>query len=419
MKILHVIPSLSPSMGGPPQVAMNLVWALQQLGVDAEILTTNHDGATELDVPLTQRVNYQFREDGATVPVWFMPFKRPALKEFLFSPAATRWLWQNAQNYDVLDNHYLFCYAPTCAAAIARWHRVPYTVRTMGQLTPWALSQRLVKKQVYAALIERRNLDRAAAIHCTAPSEVEDVRNFGVDTPTLTLPLGVSPLIEIEDARSLIHEKYQISDATPIVLFLSRLHPKKRPELLLQSLHHLASQGLSFHAILAGDGDPAYVKKLHTIAQSLNLSDRITFPGLVLGKLKDCLLQGADLFVLPSFSENFGIAVAEALNARLPVVITPGIQIAPEIEAADAGLVVEETVESLALAIEQLLMKPYLREKLGKNGQHLAQSRYSWQAIAQQLIPAYRAIAARQPLPKEPCFQPISCPIFDKKTQIC
>ncbi|MGG6263579.1 glycosyltransferase [Leptolyngbya sp. AN03gr2] len=410
MKILHVIPSLSPSMGGPPQVAMNLVWALQQLGVEAEIMTTNHDGATELDVPVNQRVNYRFREDGATVPVWFMPFKRPALKEFLFSPAATSWLWQHIPNYDVLDNHYLFCYAPTCAAAIARWYHVPYTVRTMGQLTPWALAQRRVKKQVYSALIERHNLDRAAAIHCTASSEVEDVRNFGIKSPTLTLPLGVNSMREIKDARSKLHQKYQIPQQTPIILFLSRLHPKKRPELLLRSLYSLAAQGSQFHVIFAGDGDPAYVRKLRELAESLELNDRITFAGLVLGEPKHCLLQGADLFVLPSFSENFGIAVAEAMSARLPVVVTPGIQIAPEIEAADAGLVVEGAVEPLAWAIEQLLVQPTLREKLGNNGHQLAQERYSWSAIAQQLIPAYTTIAAKQPLPKEPCFTQIACP---------
>lgn len=397
-------------MGGPSQVAMNLVWALQQLGVEAEIMTTNHDGATELDVPVNQRVNYPFREDGATVPVWFMPFKRPALKEFLFSPAATRWLWQHVPNYHVLDNHYLFCYAPTCAAAIARWYGVPYTIRTMGQLTPWALTQRRLKKQVYARLIERSNLDRAAAIHCTAPSEVEDVRNFGIKAPTLTLPLGVNAMQEVKDARSKLQQKYRIADHTPIILFLSRLHEKKRPELLLRSLAQLANRGAPFHLILAGDGDTAYVKKLRELVESLELSDRITFAGLALGEEKHCLLQGADLFVLPSFSENFGIAVAEAMSARLPIVITPGIQIAPEIKAANAGLIVEGEVEPLASAIEQLLIQPELRQKLGNNGHQLAQERYSWLTIAQQLIPAYRAIAAKQPLPRDPCFTQIACP---------
>lgn len=410
MKVLHVIPSLSPSLGGPPQVAMNLVWALRQAGVDAEIVTTNHDGATELDVPLNQRVDYRFRATDATIPVWFLPFQRPALKEFIFSSALTQWLWQHIPNYDVLDHHYLFCYAPTCAARVAQWHRVPYTVRTMGQLSSWALSQKSLKKSLYTALLERRNLDRAAAIHCTTPSEAEDVRAFGVKTPTITLPLGVDAMEPIEDARSQVHQDYQIPDGTPIVLFLSRLHEKKRPELLLRSLHHLAERGSNFFAILAGDGDPLYVKQLRDLAQSLNLGEQVAFPGLVLGQAKERLLQGADLFVLPSFSENFGIAVAEALSASLPTIITPGIQIAPEIAAAKAGLIVEGDVEPLAHAIDQLLTQPALRQTLGSNGKQLAQTRYSWMAIAQQLIPAYRAIVSHQPLPEETSLQSLVYP---------
>ncbi len=410
MKILHVIPSLSSKLGGPPQVAMNLVWALRQSGVDAEIVTTNHDGATELDVPLNQKVDYSFREDGATVPVWFLPFKRPALKEFIFSPALTQWLWQHIPNYDVLDNHYLFCYAPTCAAAIARWYGVPYTIRTMGQLAPWALTQSHLKKRLYTAVIERYNLNQAAAIHCTTTSEAQDVRNYNIMTPTVTLPLGVNSMPPIRDARSRIHQRYQIPNEIPIVLFLSRLHPKKRPELLLQSLHQLANQGAKFHLILAGDGDPLYVKKLRELAESLKLSDRITFPGLVLGEEKYSLLQGADLFALPSFSENFAIAVAEALGAGLPVVITPGIQIAPQVKEANAGLIVEGAAEPLAAAIEQLLTQPALRQQLGNNGIELAQSQFSWLNIAQQLIPTYAAIAAGQPLLKEPCLTRIAYP---------
>lgn len=408
MKILHVIPSLSAKLGGPPQVAMNLVWALRQSGVDAEIVTTNHDGATELDVPLNQRVDYTFREDSASIPIWFLPFQRPALKEFIFSPALSRWLWQHIPNYDVLDNHYLFCYAPTCAAAIARWYGVPYTVRTMGQLAPWALTQSHVKKRIYTALIERYNLNHAAAIHCTTSSEAQDVRNFNILTPTITLPLGVNPTPPIHDARSRIHQKYQIPNDIPIILFLSRIHPKKRPELLLQSLHQLAKRGVPFHLVLAGDGDPAYIKKLRELAESLELSDRITFSGLVLGEDKNTLLQGADLFVLPSFAENFAIAVAEALSAQLPVIITPEVQIAPQVEIANAGLIVEGAVEPLSQAIEQLLTQPALRLQLGKNGAQLAQTDYSWLAIAQQLIPKYAAIAAGRPLPEEPYFSQVA-----------
>jgi glycosyltransferase involved in cell wall biosynthesis len=399
MKILHVIPGLSPSLGGPPQVALNLVYALRECGVDAEIVATNYDGSGFLDVPLNQRINYHWSDNpNCTVPVWFLPYQPPALKEFIFSPALTKWLWNHIQEYDVLDNHYLFSYAPTCAATIARWKGVPYTVRTMGQLTSWALAQSRSKKQIYTALAERRNLQRAAAIHCTSPSEIEDVHNFGIKTPTITLPLGVNiPTIDPE-AKAKIHQQYNIPADTPIVLFLSRLHYKKRPELLLESLRQLQADGRNFHVILAGSGEASYVSELQSLANQLGIADRISLPGMVVGQEKDLLFQGSDLFVLPSFSENFGIAVAEALVVGLPVVITPGIQIAADIAAAQAGLVVEGEVNLLAEAITQLLTNPERRQQMGKNGIKLAKERYSWRTIAQHLIPAYQTIATQKKL---------------------
>lgn len=391
MKILHVIPGLSPSLGGPPQVAMNLVKALRDLGIDAEIATTNYDRPQPLEIPLNQRIEYAFEH--GTVPVWFLPYNPPALKEFIFSKAFTFWCWKHLHHYDVIDNHYLFSYTPTCTAAIARYRRIPYTIRTMGQLTPWALAQSPRKKQLYTALIERHNLNRAAAIHCTTEAEAEDVRNFGVQTPTVTLPLGVNPPTPCPDAKLRLRQQYGISDDRPIVLYLSRLHYKKRPELLLESLGNLHAKGIPFHAIIAGSGEPDYLEQLQTLAGSLGLADRVTFPGLVVGAQKDLLLQGADLFVLPSFSENFGIAVAEALIAGLPVVITPGVQIAADIAHAQAGLVVEGETNALSSAIAHLLTSEAYRQTLGEQGRQFATLHYSWCSIAQNLALVYQDIA--------------------------
>ncbi len=395
MKILHVIPSLSPGLGGPAQVALNLVKALRDLDVEAEILTTNHD-CPEFGNP-DQTVDYQFAADpDYSVPVWFMPYEPPALKEFIFSKTLTGWCWRNLHHYDLIDNHYLFSYAPTCAAAVARYRGIPYTVRTMGQLTPWALAQSRRKKQIYTKLIERRNLDRAAAIHCTTAEEASDVRRFGIQTPTVTLPLGVNPSQPCNHAAARVRAAYGIETPAPIVLFLSRLHYKKRPDLLLQSLAQLRQAGVVFHLVLAGSGEPDYVAALKQQTSELNLTDCVTFAGLVEGEAKDLLLQGADLFVLPSFSENFGIAVAEALLAGLPVVITPGIQIAAEIASAEAGLVVVGEIEPLADALAQLLNSAALRTQLGENGRRLAQSRYVWPAIAKDLAAVYEQILAEQ-----------------------
>lgn len=399
MKVLHVIPSISPGLGGPTQVVLNLVSALRQFNIDAEIVTTNDDGAQLLDVSLNQRVEYYSKDSGQSVPVWFLPRFTPPLKEFIFSPALTGWLWKNLSNYDVIDNHYLFSYAPTCAAAIARWKKVPYTVRTMGQLSPWALAQSQLKKRIYTSLIERRNLNHAAVIHCTTPDEAHDVCNFGLHSPLVTLPLGVHLPSSIPEPKAQLRKQYNLPENAPIILFLSRLHHKKRPELLLESLSLVQAKGHHFHLILAGSGTPDYLAHLKNLTASLGLAHAVSFPGLVVDKEKDLLLQGSDLFVLPSFSENFGIAVAEALAAGLPVVLTPGIQIAPDIAAAKAGFVVPGEVGPLAASIAQLLISSELREELGQNGQRLAKERYSWKAIVKDLIPIYKAIAAGEPLP--------------------
>ena len=384
MKVLHVIPSLSPTLGGPTQVALQTVKAIRSQGIDAEIVTTNHDRA--IDVPLETLTEYQ------GVPVWFLPVTS-TLKEYIFSASLTKWLWQHVANYDLLDNHYLFSYAPTCAAAIARLQHIPYTVRTQGQLTPWALKQSQFKKQLYTLAIERHNLHNAAAIHCTTPQEAEDLHNFGINTPAITLPLGVKSPAHVLNATSELQKIYSIPSDRQIILFLSRLHPKKRPDLLIEVQQAIAHNSKS-HLILAGSGDIEYVKYLRQLVTENQLSDRVTFTGFVTGYKKNLLLQGADIFVLPSYSENFGIAVAEAMAAGLPVIITPGVQISTDIAAADAGIVINSKTE-LVSAIAQLIKSQSRRSQLSQNAIELATNKYNWDVIASQLVSSYSDILKR------------------------
>ena len=384
MKVLHVIPSLSPALGGPTQVALKVVKAIREQGIDAEIVTTNHE-QNHADIPLNKRVEYE------DVPVWFLPAFPLPLKEYIFSAALTKWLWRNIGRYDILDNHYLFSYVPSCAGAIARWCKTPYTVRTQGQLTPWALDQSTLKKQVYTTLIERKNLNKAAAIHCTTQQEAQDLRDFGIDTPTITLPLGVEKSTKISTAKLELHQKYNIAEDKLIILFLSRLHYKKRPDLLIESLGEVINHNQNFHLVMAGNSEPEYLSYLQQLVAQYDLDNYASFPGFVTGRDKDLLLQGADIFALPSHSENFGIAVAEAMAAGLPVIITPGVQIAVEVAAANAGIIVENETE-LADAILQLLNSSSRRLHLSHNAIALAQGKYAWTQIANQLITAYAEI---------------------------
>jgi glycosyltransferase involved in cell wall biosynthesis len=398
MKVLHVLPAVASVRGGPSHAVLAMVKALRAHGVEAEIATTNNNGLGLLDVPLNERVDYKgvpvrfFRQ--VSSPVENSSFSVGSDKAFIFSPELARWLWHHAHDYDLLETHYLFSYASSCAGAIARWQKIPYIVRTIGQLSPWALAQSQLKKHLYSLLIERQNLNRAAAIHCTSDGEAEDVRQFGIQTQTFTLPLGVDLPLPQPDAKQKLHALYRIPPETPVLLFLSRIHPKKRPELLLEVLHQLSLQAQDCHLILAGSGDEQYLEKLTYLVDSLELTSRVTFTGFVTGEDKTLLLQGSDLFVLPSYAENFGVAVAEAMAAGLPVVISPGVQISPEIAASQAGLVIEGEVETLVEGILHLLRSPQELRRLGDNGKCLAKEQYSWDAIAQTLAHIYDSVSA-------------------------
>lgn len=383
MKVLHVVPSISPLRGGPSQAVLGMVKALRMEGIDGEIATTNDHGKELLDVPLGQRIIYQ------DVPIWFLPRFSLPMKEFIFSAALTKWLWRNIDRYDLVHIHYLFSYASTCAGILGRVNKIPYVVRTIGQLTPWALAQSRLKKQIYTSLIERHNLNSAAAIHCTASAEAVDVCNFGIQTPTIVLPLGVDKPEILPAAKTEIRSFYNIPANKLIVLFLSRLHYKKRPDLLIESLAELGKLGQDFHLIMAGSGEDEYVNYLKNLVKDHGLAECTSWTGFVTGKDKDLLLQGSDIFVLPSFSENFGIVVAEAAIASLPIIITPGVQISADIAAAKAGLVVEGTKAELVQALSQLIASPELRSQMGTNARILASQKYSWSAIATQLIQYY------------------------------
>jgi glycosyltransferase involved in cell wall biosynthesis len=399
MKILHVIPSLSPKLGGPTIVALKLVHELRRQGVDAEIATTNYDVIGSLDVPLNKKIDYVFDATyNLSVPAWFFPYSSPSMRYYIFSLPLTLWLWENIPKYDVIDSHYLFSYASTCSAIISNFYGIPYTMRAMGQLSSWALNQGQLKKKLYLALLEQRNLRNASAIHCTSLAEAQDVSALGIHAPRVVLPLGVDQPAHTIDASILLRNQYGIPEKTPIILFISRLDKKKRVDLVIESLSKLRDREYTFYSIIAGSGDSNYYRKLMDLVDKHDLHNYISFPGFVDGPDKNILLQGSDLFVLPSHSENFGIAVAEALIAKLPVIITPGIQISSDILAANAGLVIEDNIDSLTSAIANLIDDSILRKNLGQNGYNFAKTHYDWHRISQNLSDVYGSICEQKTL---------------------
>jgi glycosyltransferase involved in cell wall biosynthesis len=388
VKILHVIPSVSPARGGTSRAVLDMVFALRDCGINAEIATTNDDGDNLLDVPLGKFIIYD------RVPTYF--FSRfspqlPAVREFAFSGSFTTWLFQNITKYDLIHVHALFSYTSTVAMSIARIKGVPYITTPHGLLCAWSLDQSRQKKQSYLNLIERANLDRARAIHVTCEQERDDVVALNFKSPTSILPLALTEMpVAIPDAANLLRQNLNCPADEPIILFLARLHYKKGLEYLIPALGKLKDRRFTF--VIAGTGTPAYEAEIKALIVAAGIENRTCMVGFVEGTQKDLLIQGADLFALTSHSENFGIAVLEALIVGTPVLLTPGVGLASIVRDNDLGYVADLNIDDIAQALDRHLSDPDRSKQIGIRARQFTIANYNWDRIAIDLIRVYQEI---------------------------
>ena len=390
MRILQIVPSVSLVYGGPSQMVLGLSKALAAEGIEVTLITTNSNGDTDqppLEVPIARPI----KQDGYKI-IYFpcSPFRR-----YKFSLGLLQWLAKNAHRYDLAHIHALFSPVSTAAATIARIKKLPYILRPLGTLDPADLQKKKQLKQIYGNLLEKPNLSGAAGIHFTSPEEAKVSERYGTKTKDLVIPLGVDLPSNIPNP-GIAKTKFGLNPDYPLILFMSRIDPKKGLDLLLPALEQLLATELNFHFVLAGANpqDADYENKIkHTIATS-PLATKTTITGFVQGELKLALLQDADLFVLPSYYENFGIAVAEAMAMGLPVVISDRVHIWQDIQSAQAGWVTPCEIEKLTETLKIALASSTERKQRGENARQLTQAKYSWQAIAKEVVKAYREIVA-------------------------
>ena len=387
MRILQIIPSISLIYGGPSQMVLGLSAALAAKNIDVTIITTNSNGdigQLPLDVPLNQPLE----QNGYQI-IYFRcyPWRR-----YKFSLSLLQWLNENARQFDLAHIHALFSPVTTFAATIARYHKLPYIMRPCGMLDPADLQKKKRLKQIYAAVLERPNLAGAAAIHFTSKEEAKISERFGLGS-TGKMPVPRDLVIPLGVTAGLFPKRLRESEV-PIILFMSRIEPKKGLDLLIPALESILALGIEFHFILAGSNpqDAEYETQIKVQIQNSSLAKYTTITGFVSGDLKVELLTKADLFVLPSYYENFGIAVAEAMTAGVPVAISDRIHIAEDIQQAEAGWVEPLEIGAIAHSIKSALLNPQERQRRGLNGQEYARKHYNWEAIAQQTIDAYQQI---------------------------
>ncbi|MEM9151646.1 MAG: glycosyltransferase, partial [Cyanobacteria bacterium P01_F01_bin.3] len=297
--------------------------------------------------------------------------------------------------------HAVFSFPSTIAMAIANFYRVPYIIRPLGSLCQWSLEQSKKQKAIYLRLI-KRFLNNSSGLHLTAPQEQKEVSSLSLKCNDFVVPLGIN---ESQDSSSDfidIRQEFKIENSDPILLFLSRIHPKKGIEILIKALQDL--QDTPFNLILAGSGDKEYERLIQQCIDESTLSQQIKSIGFVQGEVKQALLSQADLFVLTSHSENFGIVVLEAMAAGTPTLTTPGVALSNWIQHNNLGWVCSLDQASICQTIEHALSNPQLLKDKGRSAQKLAKAQYGWTAIAQQLAFQYQEALSQEPSTFVPNF---------------
>lgn len=379
MRILHVIPSVSPRRGGPSVAVRAMAQSVSQRGVEVHIAATDDDGPGHLPVPLGQPIP----EQGVTY--WY--FHRQS-RFYTFSWPLTRWLAHEVAHYDLLHIHALFSYAGLPASFAARRAGVPYIVRPLGTLNQWGIQHRRpLLKRLSLSLIERPLLAHAARIHYTSEQERLEAEAVGVRGPWAIFPIG----IDLPDSP--LPAKRSLSLPTRL-LFLSRIDPKKGLELLLDAFALVHRAEPESALVVAGNGESRYLLTLQARAEALGIAPAVTWAGFLAGEEKQAALTNADLFVLPSYSENFGIAAVEAMASGLPLVLSDQVAIHREVAQAGAGLITPCAVPPLAQTLLTLVRDPSRRAQMAQASRALAHQHFSTQAMSANLLTLYQDVIA-------------------------
>jgi len=301
---------------------------------------------------------------------------------------------------DVVHFHGLWQVQTRRGARVARLANVPYLVAAHGMAEPWALRHKALKKKVYTALVEGKNLRRASCLHALSRPEVGHLRAIAPRAAIAMVPNGVdlAPFDGLPP-RSALEAEYPELAGKFVVLFFGRLHVKKGLDLLAGALGAVRRDHPDVHVLLAGNDDGALAPTL-TRAEAEGVSDRITVVGHVSGERARLVWAAADAFALPSYSEGFSMAILEALACRLPVLATTACHF-PELAYAGAGLVVGPTQEGVTAGLRDLLGRsPADLGGLGRKGRELVAARYTWDRQADRLAAVYDWVAGGGPRPE-------------------
>ncbi|MFZ5998467.1 MAG: glycosyltransferase [Nitrospirota bacterium] len=383
--IHHCISSLYESTGGPVVSVVRLCESLSQAGICTTIHTLSLRGYEVANVlPSQNNVKVNFTE-GVLVK-WlnvYAPFKFKAD------------LYRNIRGATLLHSHGLWLEVNHIASRVAKKVNIPLIVSPRGMLEEWSLNHKRLKKKIAWHLYQKQDLLNAAAFCATSSQEAESIRSLGFKQPIAVIPNGV--VLPPVNKLKATEKKYRIA------LFLSRLSPKKGIIDLINAWNHLTLNNFpkmaSWRLNIVGPDEGGYKKEILKVISNYQLQNCISVLDPAYGNDKQSLFDEADLFILPSYSENFGNVIIEALASAVPVITTKGT---PWKELVDfrCGWWTDVGFDGCVNALrEALSVSDTTRAEMGIRGRKLVEDKYSWRSVTERMIGFYKWLIERKKMP--------------------
>ena len=379
LQICQVIASINENLGGSSVAVTCLAEALTTKEISSHIFTLNYPNIGEQLI--TSGVNLHSYE--AHLIAQYLAGYHPDANHALQKLAAT--------DLDLIHNHGLWLFPNLYARESALNYSLPLITSPHGMLDSWSLRRSYWKKQLVWYLYERKNLTSANVFHATSIQESLSIRALGFQQAIALIPNGVHvENLDQKPNRDILINLFPELKEKKWLLFLSRIHPKKGLDNLLFAWDNIADLFDEWHLIIAGPDLVGYQARLEFITVELGLERRVTFTGMLSGEIKNAALGKADLFVLPSYSENFGIVIAESLANAVPVVTTKNTPW-QDLLTYNCGWWIESNQQALTLALtEAMEMSAQERKAMGLKGRNLVKKKYSWDFIAEEMANVYQ-----------------------------
>ena len=385
--ILHVISGLWKHSGGPAEGIPGLCKALVKDDCNVTLALLDGNFAAPVIDCKNAGVDLQIFKPTIRHTIWYSHDMKKNLPRLI-------------EKFDVIHVWGLWEYPMWLGCKLALKKGIPLVISPLGSINPNALSRSRWKKWIVGKLYDNRHLKSAACLNATSKYEYEGIRQYGLNNPVAVIPHVINFPNKIDLDYDDIFNRFSEFKGRRLMLYVSRINPSKGLIDLAEAFGELAAKCPDWHLVVAGSEEEGHLAEVKLAFKENGIENKVTFTGPVYGKDKDMLFNIAELFVLPTHTESFGIAIAEALSMGMPVITTHG---APweELETKECGWWVPIGADGIKEALEAALPLPTERlRSMGTIGKKWVENEFSASATAQKMIAVYRWMLNQEAMPE-------------------